>query len=57
MSQIIFRCPVTKIDVQHWVDGEPESARKKDTFEAVHCAACTRLHFIDPAIGKLMGEK
>jgi hypothetical protein len=57
MANVIFRCPVTKMNVQHSLDEERELPLPENTFEAVHCAACTRLHFIDPSTGKLMGEK
>ena len=51
---IIFRCPYTDMDVQTSMSKqEGDGAR---TYEAVTCAACTRIHFINMATGIVTGE-
>jgi hypothetical protein len=51
---IIFKCPQTSMDVQHWLadtaDGE------KEAYVSVVCLACKRLHFINSSTGKLLGK-
>ena len=42
------------MNVQHWLDelrpGDPHAV-----YESVVCKACTRIHFINSATGKLLG--
>ncbi len=53
---ILFKCPQLGMQVQHWLpatsDDEP-----KEAYRHVVCPACTRLHFINPETGKLLGEQ
>ena len=51
----VFRCPNTGKNVQGWVADDP-SEREAWSFEAVTCTACTRVHFVDPRTGKMLGE-
>ncbi|MFX9373919.1 hypothetical protein ABTO04_19560, partial [Acinetobacter baumannii] len=51
---IIFRCPSTSENVQHLL--EDDDADDED-YEAVECLACAKIHFINKATGKLLGEK
>ena len=51
---IIFKCPQTNMNVQHWLVDEPASAGE---YKSVVCQACNRLHFIHSASGKLLGER
>ncbi|MGR6800536.1 hypothetical protein, partial [Aeromonas veronii] len=51
--QILFRCPQTGMNVQHRLDDEPADR----THVSVHCPACTRLHLIERATGRLAGER
>jgi hypothetical protein len=55
MAQIVFRCPNTGQHVQRWTDDAHDS--KDDTYQAVECPACIRLHFVNRSTGKLLGEK
>jgi hypothetical protein len=55
MAQIIFRCPYTSMNVQHWL--ADDSTSHDGTYEPVKCPACTRLHFIHRSTGKLLGEE
>jgi hypothetical protein len=58
MDLIIFRCPVTGLNVQ-WSAEEikPDDETRVSSYQAVHCPACTKLHFVNPSTGKLLGEK
>ncbi len=52
---IIFKCPQTGMNVQHWLSGEPISAGQSE-FESVACQACAKLHSINQLTGKVLGE-
>ena len=54
MPQLVFKCPRTGMNVQHWLD-EPETGASPPLYESVVCKACTRIHFINSATGKLLG--
>jgi len=53
---ILFKCPRTGMNVQHWLAYEPSSAGPPDKYETVVCQACTELHLINQSSGKLAGE-
>jgi len=53
---IIFKCPRTGMNVQHWLD-EVTAAPGEDAYKSVDCPACTLAHFIHRETGKLLGEK
>src|SRR3974390_300801 len=57
MGHILFKCPRTGLNVQHWLAEEVEPDNPQSSYETVVCKACTRLHFINRATGKLMGDK
>ena len=49
---VLFKCPHTGMNVQHWLaEAEPHAV-----YESVVCKACTRIHFINRATGRLLGE-
>lgn len=52
---VVFKCPRTGTNVQHWLEDVPDDA--KDTYTSVICQACTKLHLIHSSTGKLLGEK
>jgi len=54
MATFIYRCPATSFNVQGWVADDPTEG-KHDTYEAVTCTACTRVHMVNPKNGKLLG--
>ena len=54
MPQLLFKCPRTGMNVQHWLD-EPEPGNPDPVYQSVVCKACTRIHFINSATGKLLG--
>ncbi|MEZ0042314.1 putative RNA-binding Zn-ribbon protein involved in translation (DUF1610 family) [Bradyrhizobium sp. USDA 327] len=51
---IIFKCPRTGMNVQHWLPGAMSDAA--DTHVSVRCPACGSLHFVNIATGKMLGE-
>jgi hypothetical protein len=53
--QIVFKCPQTGLNVQHRLMAA--SSEAADTHVSVPCPACTRLHLINRATGKLLGER
>lgn len=53
--QIVFKCPQTGMNVQHRLTAAVDEAA--DTHVSVVCPACTRLHLISRATGRLLGEK
>jgi len=55
MGASLFTCPTTKMLVQHWRDDDSDVPETE--FRGIVCPACTRLHFINPKTGKLLGEK
>lgn len=57
MGNIIFKCPRTGLNVQHWLADEPPLDNSSGSYEAVSCNACSALHFINRSSGKLVGEK
>jgi len=56
MGNIIFKCPQTGLNVQHWLD-EEEPDDPSSAYETVVCKACSRLHFINRSSGKLLGQQ
>jgi hypothetical protein len=55
MVPFIYRCPVTGLNVQGlFADEVP--AKGTDTYEAVTCAACTRVHLINRSTGKTLDK-
>ncbi len=56
MSPIIFKCPQTTLNVQHWLD-DAEPQDQSSAYETVVCKACGRLHFINRSSGRLLGQQ
>lgn len=55
MSHLLYRCPRTHMNVQTWLHDDPAPDRAPE-FETVQCPACTQLHFINRATGKLLSD-
>jgi hypothetical protein len=54
MTASFFTCPITDLNVQHWLD---DNENVPDTeYEAVTCQACTRIHLINRKTGRLLGQ-
>ncbi len=56
MENLVFRCTQTGSNVQVWLPQPPEADRL-DSYEAVRCPACGRIHLVNRATGKTLGEK
>jgi hypothetical protein len=57
MNHIIFKCPRTGMNVQHWLADKVAPDHPKCAYESVVCQACSRLHFINRSNGKLLGDQ
>jgi hypothetical protein len=53
MPPFLYRCPTTGYRVQGFVAEEVPA----DTYEPVTCTACQRVHLVNPATGKVLGER
>jgi hypothetical protein len=51
---ILFKCPQTGTNVQHWLAEGIDPDDPRCTYETVVCRACTKLHFIHKETGKLL---
>jgi hypothetical protein len=56
MANVVFKCPRTGMNVQHWIAEDARADDPSCTYETLVCKACTRLHFINRATGKLLGD-
>lgn len=55
MATIVYRCPATGLLAQGWfADDEP--VHSGETYEAVTCLACKRVHLVNRASGKVLGD-
>jgi hypothetical protein len=52
---IVFKCPTTGLNVQHEFAAAPSDA--PETHVSMICPACTRLHLLNRATGKLVGDR
>jgi hypothetical protein len=55
MAPIMFRCPATRLSVQGWLADDPP-VTEGEVYETVTCLACTRLHLINRATGRVLGD-
>jgi hypothetical protein len=56
MENLVFRCTRSGQNVQVWLPDEPSTDRT-DSYEAVTCPACGRVHLVNKATGKTLGDK
>jgi hypothetical protein len=56
MSKLLFKCPVTDICVQHWLDDDVPNA-PGERYHSIVCPACARLHFVNRKTGRVLGQK
>jgi hypothetical protein len=58
MAKLIFRCVPTGMNVQVWL---PETATTDaghaNSYEAVTCPACARMHLVNKATGKMLSDR
>jgi hypothetical protein len=52
---ILFKCPRTGMNVQHWLAGA--SSQSVDTHVSVPCPACGSLHIVNTCTGKLLNAQ
>src|SRR3954466_7402267 len=55
IGAFLFRCPNTGQTVQGWTADEVSA--DSDQYEAITCTACLRVHLVNPANGKVMGQE
>jgi hypothetical protein len=53
MAAIVYRCPNTGLNVQGFTADDPTDADTM-TYEPMVCAACTRVHLVNPATRKVL---
>ena len=51
MSNVLFRCPNTGMNVQYRIDDDAGAGANE--VAAVQCLACARIHLINRATGQL----
>jgi hypothetical protein len=51
-TPFLFRCPNTGQTVQGWTAKEPAP----DEYIEITCDACARVHLVNPATEKVMGQ-
>jgi hypothetical protein len=56
MANLIFKCPRTGLNVQHWLAEDAAPDDSGGNYDPVVCQACNGLHFINRSSGKLLGE-
>jgi hypothetical protein len=56
MAHLIFKCPRTGLNVQHWLAEDAAPDDPHASHDTVVCQACGGLHFINRSSGKLLGE-
>ena len=54
MAAFIYRCPTTGRNVQGWF-ADDVSEDEGETYEAVTCLACTRMHLVNRSTRKVLG--
>jgi hypothetical protein len=54
MPAFLYRCPITRLQVQGWTDHDSSDT---DHFETVKCLACQQTHVVNPATGEVLGEE
>jgi hypothetical protein len=51
MAHLVFACPTTSMNVQHW-----KATVRENEYEGIICPARARLHFLNRKTGKLLGQ-
>jgi len=55
MTTFLYRCPNTGFQVQGY--SPEQTSDDQSSYEAITCLMCKRLHFVNPATGKMLGEE
>ena len=53
MAGFLYRCPNTGQLVQGWSAEDVQTG--EDSYESVTCLACSQLHFVNRATGRVLG--
>jgi hypothetical protein len=56
MANLIFKCPRTGLNVQHWLAEDATPDDPHGIYDTVVCQACSAIHFINRSTGRLLGE-
>jgi hypothetical protein len=56
VTNFIFRCPNTGMNVQYCMEVEASPISSGENFTAIECPACARAHFINVATFELLGH-
>ena len=54
MPTFLYRCPNTGYRVQGFV--AEETSGDSESYEAITCIVCQRVHLVNPRTGKVVGE-
>jgi len=54
MAPFVYRCPNTGLRVQGFIAEDPLD--DGESYEAITCLACRRLHLVNPVTGRVLGE-
>lgn len=54
MLTLIYRCPVTSLNVQAWFADEVPT-NEGELYESVTCLACTQTHLVNRTTGETLG--
>lgn len=54
MATFLYRCPYTGQNVQGFI--AEEVSDDVDAYESITCLACQRVHLVNPATGRVIGE-
>jgi hypothetical protein len=57
MTNHIFRCTRTGMNIQVSLPDAGPADRSGDSYEAVSCPACARLHLVNKTTGKILSEQ
>jgi hypothetical protein len=53
MAALIYRCPVTGLNVQAWL--ADDASEEGEVYETVTCLACTQVHLVNRSTGRVLG--
>ncbi len=56
MTPVLFRCPVTGLNVQGMVPHDIHAEPVGHVFVSVRCVACSQTHLVNPATREVMGK-
>ena len=60
MAKLIFKCVRTGMSVQVWLPeaapNDSDNADSADSYEAVTCPACGRMHLVNKTTGKMLSD-